>query len=179
MCPIIPARGRHGRLRLPASAAHLSGAGHCGRHPRWAAAEGTEACRCCSRTGRLPGTLRERPGASAIDTKLFREVRSRGRTVGSKAETDRRAAGVSTCLSGLCTEAPVLAGDVGRPGSQLSSSSMPWLPSARRCRALAEPAVDGGKEVPVFGAGPATLPLGMPISFAQVALSACASLQVL
>src|SRR6185436_13116288 len=30
----------------------------------------------------------------------------------SKAETDRRAAGVSTCLSGLCTEAAVAAGDL-------------------------------------------------------------------
>ena len=28
MCPIIPARGRHGRLRLPAPAAHLPGAGN-------------------------------------------------------------------------------------------------------------------------------------------------------
>jgi hypothetical protein len=110
------AGGRHGRLRLPAPAAHLPGAGHRGSDPRWTAAEGVEACRCA----REWTACLERPGgdlgASAIDTTLLREVRSRGRTVRSKAETDRRAAGVSTCLSGLCTEAAVVAGDLGRQG---------------------------------------------------------------
>jgi hypothetical protein len=42
MCPIVPAGGRDGRLRLPAPAAHLLGAGHCGDDPRWAAADGAE-----------------------------------------------------------------------------------------------------------------------------------------
>ncbi len=37
------AGGRHGRLRLPAPAAHLPGAGHRGGDPRRAAAEGAEA----------------------------------------------------------------------------------------------------------------------------------------
>ena len=39
------AGGRHGRLRLPAPAAHLPGAGHRGGDPRRAAAEGAEAGR--------------------------------------------------------------------------------------------------------------------------------------
>ena len=39
------AGGRHGRLRLPAAAAHLLGAGHRRGDPRRAAAEGAEACR--------------------------------------------------------------------------------------------------------------------------------------
>ena len=60
----------------------------------------------------------ERPegglGLQQLTRGLLREVRSRGRTVGSIAEADRRAAEVSTCLSGLCTEAAVVAGDVGR-----------------------------------------------------------------
>ena len=34
----------------------------------------------------------------------------------SKTETDRRAAGASTCLSGLCTQAALVAGDMGRQG---------------------------------------------------------------
>jgi hypothetical protein len=65
----------------------------------------------CSGMDRLSETPTGRPGASATDTKLVREVRSRGRTVGSKAETDRAATGVPICLSGLSTEAAVLAGD--------------------------------------------------------------------
>jgi hypothetical protein len=69
------------------------------------------------------GTPRGGPGASAIDTKLLTEVRSRRRTVGSKAETDRRAAEASTCLSGLCAEAAALAGDVGRQGLAQSQTS--------------------------------------------------------
>jgi hypothetical protein len=45
-----------GRLRLPAPAAHLLGAGHCGGDPRWAAAEGAEAGRDAGeRTGWLGG----------------------------------------------------------------------------------------------------------------------------
>jgi hypothetical protein len=35
---------------------------------------------------------------------------------GSNTEANSRAAAASTCLSGLCTEAAVLAGDVGRQG---------------------------------------------------------------
>jgi hypothetical protein len=37
------AAGRHGRLRLPATAAHLPGARHCGGDPRWQATERAEA----------------------------------------------------------------------------------------------------------------------------------------
>ena len=75
--------------------------------------------------GPLAWNVQRETWGSAIDTKLLRAVRFRGRTVGSK---DRRAAGVSTGLSGLCTEAAALEGDVGRralarSGIQRSSSS--------------------------------------------------------
>jgi hypothetical protein len=57
-------------------------------------AEVVEACRCARKWTACLKRPEGDPGASAIDTKLVREVRSRGRTVGSKAETDRAATGV-------------------------------------------------------------------------------------
>jgi hypothetical protein len=104
------ARGCHGRLRLPALVAYLLRAGHRRSDTRRTAAEGVEALPMGSGMDRLPGTPRGRPGASAIDYEAAQRGSPRGRTVGSKAETGRLAAGVSTRLSGLSTEAAVWAG---------------------------------------------------------------------
>jgi hypothetical protein len=55
-----------------------------------------------------------RPGASAIDTKLLREVRSRGRTVGSIAETDRGQLESQPACPVYARKQPCWRGDVGR-----------------------------------------------------------------
>jgi hypothetical protein len=56
------ARGRDGRLCLPARAAHLPGARHRGSDPRWTAAEGAEAGRDAGEWARSMGGAAMRLG---------------------------------------------------------------------------------------------------------------------
>ena len=85
--------------------------------------------------------LQRASGASANGTDLLRGVRSRVHTVGSKAETDRRAADSQSACSALCTEAAVAAGDVGRQGldKALNRFAIDW------CGARLGPSTHGGR----------------------------------
>ena len=63
------ARGRHGRLRLPAPAAHLPGARRCGSDPKWTAAQGAQARRVVGERAACIG------GAAAPLADLMVEIR--------------------------------------------------------------------------------------------------------
>jgi hypothetical protein len=77
----------------------------------------------CWGMGRSSGTPRGRPGASAIDTKLLRNVRSRapGALPGSGS--------LKLACSGLCAEAAMPPGDVGLQG--FSSRGHILMPARR------------------------------------------------
>jgi hypothetical protein len=101
--------------------------------------------------GRLSGTPRGRPGASAIDTKLLREVRSRGRTVGPIADTDRRAARVLTLPVRFRHGSSRRGGGRGAAGfSQEATSSGELVEEGLgfdQVEALGESVVDGRQEL--------------------------------
>ena len=107
---------RDRRLHLPAPAAHLPGAGHCGSDPRRAAAEEAEACRCA----REWTACLERPEGGLGLQQLTRSWSERFGLGAAqfvlKLKQTARQRESQPYLSGLCTEAAVLAGDVGRQG---------------------------------------------------------------